>query len=138
MKRDIVEGIAETGKKARESNAYSYWGKLAENAIGEGWKPVEEGKDYTVYRNPYKNAMDNIVLPNQKGYGHIAIIGKRGGKFDIAIRNLKGETVEFVGKDMSPEDVDKYSKSFVGARTASIDTGRNADKTVNGKYTAVN
>jgi len=90
---------------------YKPFGSLAETMRRQGWHPETEPKDYTqpiVYKSNYDKAFNNVVIPNQKDYGHIALIGNPNGQFDIVIRRANGDTEHTLFKNMSANDVQKW------------------------------
>ena len=79
------------GEKAKDvDQLYSAWGEVAKDAQTDGWYPAEVGGDTTVYRQKYDNRFNIVDIPGQKEKGHIAAIAGKNGKFDLVIRDAKG------------------------------------------------
>lgn len=115
-----------------DKSKYLAWGNQMDTAIGQGFYPSEVRNDgTTVYRNTYFASFNNVVIPNQKDYGHIAFIGNRNQQFDIVIRDKDGNIQHTIAKGVSPATVQQYitsANSNVAKRNNSIVSGTNSDK----------
>lgn len=143
MKLRISSGGSDDKKPPVNKALYTAWGNQTDNAIGQGFYPAVINNDgTTVYRSPYFAAFNNVVLPNQKDYGHIAFIGNnKNQQFDIVIRDKDGNIQHTIQKGVSPDAVQQYitsQNSTVAQRNNSILAGTNADKVQpNGTYVSL-
>ncbi len=142
MKIRITNTNSDGGNKPNP--LYAAWGNQAQNAISQGWyapdKPDINGA--VVYRSPYFQAFNNVVIPNQKQFGHIALIGHPNQTFDIAIRDANNNVQSYIKQGISPDQVQQYitsNNSTVAQRNNKVIAGTNSDKrNPDGSYVALN
>lgn len=106
-----------------KTNLYTAWGNQADTASKQGWYPEVQYGDKTVYRSNYSPAFSDVIIPNSKERGHIALIGSNNQKFDVVIRDSKGNIASTIFKGISPNEVQKYitsQNSVVAQRNNSV------------------
>jgi surface antigen len=108
--------MANSGDKNAAPAAINLFGAVGNNANSQGWKPVENGDGYVVYRNPSDSSFHNVVIPNEQKYGHMAIIGKSGGNFDVVIRDSNGNIKQYVHQNIKAPEVESYFNGMVQQR----------------------
>ena len=111
---------------------YKVFGDKGQQFFDEGWKPTPDQPitGQTIYTNDYNNGLNKIVVDG-KPTGHIAVIGRPSGLFDIAIRDENNNIKLKVKQGVTQQDVQDYftnDKSTVSQRTKMIQAGTNPDK----------
>lgn len=94
-------------------NPFSYWGDQAKTAKEQGWYAATEpdNSGTVTFRAPYKSAFNIVDIPGDKQLGHVAIIGRPSGKFDVVINHANGNLEHEILKGVSPADVQKWITS---------------------------
>lgn len=97
-----------------DKSKYKAWGNLADLAAGQGWYPETTFNGETTYRSNYNPVFNNVLIPKENSYGHIALIGRDNQKFDVVIRDKTGNIKQYISKYQSPEQVQAYITSMKG------------------------
>jgi len=115
---------------APKEQDFTPWGDQAETARKEGWYHETDYKGEITYRSNYA-LFNNVIIPGQNARGHIAVVGKSNNQMDVVIKNDKGEIVNYIYKNASPNVVQDYftkQGGSVSQRVQSIKAGTNIDK----------
>lgn len=92
----------------QRTSLFEPFGATKDIALEQGWYPSESSADHTIFKNRYNTTFNDVVIPNEKEKGSIALIGKKGNKFDIIIQKKNGDIESYVQKNVTPEDVQNY------------------------------
>lgn len=106
---------------------YSYWGNMAKIAQNQGWYPAVPTNDFTIYRQAYNSPFNDVYIPDTNEKGRIEVIGKKNGKMDIVISDMKGNVRHTVNQDVTPEFVQNWAtnnRSTIAQRVNNIQSGK--------------
>ncbi len=94
-------------------NPFSYWGDSAKTAKEQGWyaSTDPDSSGAVTFRAPYNAPFNTVQIQGDKQLGHIAIIGRPSGKFDIVINHADGNLEHEIMQGVSPADVQKWITS---------------------------
>ncbi len=113
--------------KAPPAN-YVPWGDQSTVAEQQGWYPeVDFGNGEVHYKSKYDASFNKVLVPGQKN-GYVAVIGYPNKKMDVVIKDAGGNVIQTIVKQVSPQDVQNYTKQLVQSRDATIRNGTNPDR----------
>lgn len=95
-------------KYIERTSLFEPFGATKDIALNQGWYPESSSSDHTIFLNKYNGPFNDVIIPGEEKKGSIALIGKKGNKFDIIIRKNNGDIKDYIHKNVSPEDVQDY------------------------------
>lgn len=107
-----LQGQVDKEKYIQRADLFTPFGDTKNVALEQGWYPSESSSDHTIFQNRYNGPFNDVVIPvkgqAQPEKGSIALIGKKGNKFDIIVRRQNGDIDSYIQKDATPQDVQDY------------------------------
>lgn len=92
---------------------YSYFGDQEDTIRKQGWYPAtdpDSNKSVT-FRAPYDAPFNTVQIEGDKKLGHVAIVGRPSGKFDIVINHADGNLEHAIMQGVTAKDVESWITS---------------------------
>ena len=98
-------------KRVDLSPLYDVWGDYGPTAKQQGWYPsyVDPTTQKIVFVPDYNKAFNEVVIPNQNGYGRVVIMGDpKKNTLDVQVVDAQGQFKSYIYQNASPATIQNW------------------------------